>query len=701
MTTGDRPGAQQRVWVTRASVLSVFKEGWIAPYLGDAEADSLAEFLSASCERVTDASGRPWWQLRDDERTRVLRAVPREELIQALDSTSGRPVDPVQAALEAYLDRLAPEPELLDATGLSAVLQVERWTGEGATLPDLGAIKARLDSLAVTQPLERLLVQGFFGRQDLLSECRSFASSETGRPLDPLLIEGGGGTGKSTVLARLILDPPESGDIAAYVNLGRRWIPAGGGRAILDEIVRQVGLQIPGKAADASDLRRQIQRPAGRAKKYPDTASRHPRFETIDREMVESLAELTRGRRLIVALDTMEELARRDHVIVSEIAEFIGSLSSLVPQVRIIAAGRMVPELIPGRRRRLAGLDKADALALLRTLTSGRPQPEDALNEIASQADGNPLSLHLAADTLNRALEDREDATAVADGNVQGRAADARRAASVATPDPPDGATIGTLEIVDLPVRPKSGPRRKPKPSGPVAIPETPDRPDPDHVLTWRQRKVLQVIRDSVQKRGYPPSMREIGEAVGLTSTSSVSHQLSTLQRKGYVHRDVGRPRTVEVRLPGHPAIRPGPNASGEAEQAADGLDIASQEATYVPLVGRIAAGVPITAEQQVEDIFPIPRQLVGEGSLFILKVAGDSMINAAIADGDWVVIRQQEDAENGEIVAAMIDGEATVKTLQQSDGQVWLMPHNPAFTPILGDDASILGKVVAVLRRV
>jgi repressor LexA len=266
-----------------------------------------------------------------------------------------------------------------------------------------------------------------------------------------------------------------------------------------------------------------------------------------------------------------------------------------------------------------------------------------------------------------------------------------------------DSAGHGGPEITDAPVRPKGRPGRKPKGSVPVVIPETPDKPDPDHVLTWRQRKVLQVIRDSVQKRGYPPSMREIGEAVGLTSTSSVSYQLSTLQRKGYLHRDVGRPRTVEVRLPGHPAVRPEQSTAvaAEAEPQADGMDIASQEATYVPLVGRIAAGVPITADQQVEDIFPLPRQLVGEGQLFMLKVAGDSMINAAIADGDWVVIRQQEDAENGEIVAAMIDGEATVKTLKQSDGHVWLMPHNPAFTPILGDDASILGKVVAVLRRV
>jgi repressor LexA len=266
-----------------------------------------------------------------------------------------------------------------------------------------------------------------------------------------------------------------------------------------------------------------------------------------------------------------------------------------------------------------------------------------------------------------------------------------------------DTAGHGTAEISDAP-RPKGRPGRKPKGSVPVVIPETPDKPDPDHVLTWRQRKVLQVIRDSVQKRGYPPSMREIGEAVGLTSTSSVSYQLSTLQKKGYLHRDVGRPRTVEVRLPGHPAVRPEQAVNGAAadgEATSDGMDIVSQEATPVPLIGRIAAGVPITADQQIEDIFPLPRQLVGEGNLFMLKVAGDSMINAAIADGDWVVIRQQEDAENGEIVAAMIEGEATVKTLKQSDGHVWLMPHNPAFTPILGDDATILGKVVAVLRRV
>ena len=252
----------------------------------------------------------------------------------------------------------------------------------------------------------------------------------------------------------------------------------------------------------------------------------------------------------------------------------------------------------------------------------------------------------------------------------------------------------------DVP-RPNWQPGLKPKGSVPVVISETPDKPDPDHVLTWRQRKVLQVIRESVQKRGYPPSMREIGEAVGLTSTSSVSYQLSTLQRKGYLFRDVGRPRTVEVRLPGHPAVRPEPDREEEEADDIPGVDISSQEAAYVPLVGRIATGGPILAEQAIEDVFPLPRQLVGEGTLFLLKVTGDSMINAAIADGDWVVVREQGAAENGDIVAAMLDGEATVKTFKQSGGHDWLIPHNPAYAPILGDEASILGRVVAVLRRV
>ena len=225
---------------------------------------------------------------------------------------------------------------------------------------------------------------------------------------------------------------------------------------------------------------------------------------------------------------------------------------------------------------------------------------------------------------------------------------------------------------------------------------ELPDGPMDEAGLTQRQRMVLEVIRDSVQRRGYPPSMREIGEAVGLTSTSSVSHQLRTLQRKGFLRRDPNRPRAVEVRVPGATPVR-------TDEEPLDGSRPSANRPApaYVPLVGRIAAGGPILAEESVEDVFTLPKQLVGEGTHFLLKVTGDSMIDAAIADGDWVVVRQQPVAEQGDIVAAMIDGEATVKTFKRRDGHIWLMPQNPAYEPIPGDDASILGRVVAVLRKV
>ncbi|GAA1894156.1 transcriptional repressor LexA [Actinomadura bangladeshensis] len=226
---------------------------------------------------------------------------------------------------------------------------------------------------------------------------------------------------------------------------------------------------------------------------------------------------------------------------------------------------------------------------------------------------------------------------------------------------------------------------------------ELPDGPMDETGLTQRQRMVLEVIRDSVQRRGYPPSMREIGEAVGLTSTSSVSHQLRSLQRKGFLRRDPNRPRAVEVRVPGATPVR----TDEEAFEAAGGQPASAQPApAYVPLVGRIAAGGPILAEEAVEDVFTLPKQLVGEGTHFLLKVTGDSMIEAAIADGDWVVVRQQPVAEQGDIVAAMIDGEATVKTFKRRDGHIWLMPQNSAYEPIPGDEASVLGRVVAVLRK-
>jgi len=205
--------------------------------------------------------------------------------------------------------------------------------------------------------------------------------------------------------------------------------------------------------------------------------------------------------------------------------------------------------------------------------------------------------------------------------------------------------------------------------------------------LTPRRRRIVQVIEDSVQRNGYPPSLREIGEAVGLASTSSVAYQLSVLEKEGHLSRAARRPRTAALRaLAEHPA--------GQAVAA-------------VPRLGRIAAGGPILADGLVEEIVPLPQQLVGEGDLIILTVAGDSMIDAAIADGDWVVVRKNSDVENGDIVAAMLesdtsaDREATVKTFKRQDGHVWLIPHNPAYAPIPGDHATIVGKVVAVLRRI
>ena len=214
--------------------------------------------------------------------------------------------------------------------------------------------------------------------------------------------------------------------------------------------------------------------------------------------------------------------------------------------------------------------------------------------------------------------------------------------------------------------------------------------------LTARQRVILNIIREAVERRGYPPSMREICDEAGLASTSSVSHQLSVLEQKGFIRRDPNRPRALEVR-----SADDGPASPENAHPAHDdALNAGSPAPVLVPVVGRIAAGGPILADQVVEDVFPLPRTVVGEGTLYMLRVQGDSMVDAAITDGDWVVVRQQPDADNGDIVAAMIDGEATVKTFRRRDGHAWLLPQNPAYSPIPADDASILGKVVAVLRK-
>ncbi|WP_300677935.1 transcriptional repressor LexA [Nocardioides sp.] len=230
-------------------------------------------------------------------------------------------------------------------------------------------------------------------------------------------------------------------------------------------------------------------------------------------------------------------------------------------------------------------------------------------------------------------------------------------------------------------------------------IAELPDGPADATGLTPRQQRILATLKDSIEQRGYPPSMREIGAAVGLTSTSSVAHQLRVLEEKGFLRRDPHRPRALEVFLPEVMAARKAMGSADDSDLDQTDIGDTAPPAQYVPLVGRIAAGGPILAEQHTETVMPLPKELVGDGELYMLEVRGDSMIDAAICNGDYVVVRSQPTANNGEIVAAMIDGEATVKTFQRKDGHVWLMPHNPAYEPIDGTHATILGKVTAVLR--
>ncbi|MEX5300073.1 transcriptional repressor LexA [Kocuria sp. CPCC 205292] len=229
--------------------------------------------------------------------------------------------------------------------------------------------------------------------------------------------------------------------------------------------------------------------------------------------------------------------------------------------------------------------------------------------------------------------------------------------------------------------------------------------------LSVRQRTILEAIQRSIAEHGYPPSMREIGDLVGLASLSSVTHQLSQLEKLGYLRRDPKRPRAMEVLTPlqlrgtaGAEAPEPAAETAAAPAGRAAGPDSVAElstsaDVTMVPLVGHIAAGGPITAEQAVEDVLALPRQLVGHGELFMLRVKGDSMIDAAICDGDWVVVRRQSAADNGDIVAALLDDEATVKTFRQRDGHTWLLPQNTRYEPILGDHATVMGKVVSVLR--
>ena len=224
-----------------------------------------------------------------------------------------------------------------------------------------------------------------------------------------------------------------------------------------------------------------------------------------------------------------------------------------------------------------------------------------------------------------------------------------------------------------------------------------PTAPESDSAqLTDRQRKVLDAIKAHVAAHGFAPSFREIGEASGLKSPSSVKHQLQVLADKGLIRMNANKGRAIELVEEESPTptatIVPFPLPQDNPESITASRD--------VPLVGRIAAGVPITAEQHVDDVMRLPERLTGTGNLFMLEVHGDSMVDAAICDGDFVVIREQNTAQNGDIVAALLDDEATVKTFRKDNGHIWLIPHNPAYSPIDGTHAQIMGKVVTVLRK-
>jgi repressor LexA len=207
-----------------------------------------------------------------------------------------------------------------------------------------------------------------------------------------------------------------------------------------------------------------------------------------------------------------------------------------------------------------------------------------------------------------------------------------------------------------------------------------------DSELTGKRREILDFIAAQLRERGYPPSVREIGEAVGLTSSSTVHTHLTTLQRQGYLRRDPTKPRAIEVRY-----------------DTNSGIAIDRRPARHVPLVGDVAAGTDVLAEENIEELLPLPEDFTGDGPLFMLKVHGDSMIDAGILNGDYVVVRQQKEAEKGDVVVAGIPGgEATVKTYGRRGTKIVLTPANSTMSPMMfaPDEVDLYGKVVTVLRR-
>ena len=270
--------------------------------------------------------------------------------------------------------------------------------------------------------------------------------------------------------------------------------------------------------------------------------------------------------------------------------------------------------------------------------------------------------------------------------------------------------------------------------SSPSRLSDQPAKDDDQStLLTPRQQQVLSAIRAHVLKRGFAPSFREIGKAAGLKSPSSVKHQLQVLAEKGLIRMSANKGRAIELIEEDPHAEHEAPLSTTQSSAASyssgtapsmptERQDVSSSErgtaqilpfpspddtnqsiieSHDVPLVGRIAAGAPITAEQHIDDVMRLPERLTGTGNLFMLEVHGDSMVDAAICDGDFVVIREQQNAVNGDIVAALLDDEATVKTFRNDHGHIWLMPHNPAYSPIDGTYAQVMGKVVTVLRKI
>lgn len=199
--------------------------------------------------------------------------------------------------------------------------------------------------------------------------------------------------------------------------------------------------------------------------------------------------------------------------------------------------------------------------------------------------------------------------------------------------------------------------------------------------LTPREEQILETIKNAVRSKGYPPSVREIGKAVGLSSTSTVHGYLKRLESKGLLHRDPSKPRALEI--------------------IHDKKGSTNAEVSLVPLLGRVAAGIPLLAVENQEGTIPFPTDFIGYGEFFVLRVRGDSMIEAGILDGDLVVVRKQEKAENGEVVVALIGDEATVKRFYHEGNYIRLQPENSAQSPIITEEAAILGKVIALLRKI